>query len=309
MSNYDINSNDSYHSNISESLEYTENTGQNSKIIETEESKQAENENNVNCSNYSDMKQSETSKFITFNEYSEMPSKSMNFIEYTEFNTRKADKTHSFDDTRYEIAANSFHGKEKLVNLPKASQTSKSPIKIIESSSQTYDEEKDFRPVSHSPIQKTPKMMKTNPRSLKLDLHNINKSLRSSNERKELNITAPLVVSPEPRKSYRESYLSSYREPYREAAHSYRQSLNTALTSNRYQVDLDLLYSDQMTARKRLKFIEVELEKVYRKMENLKSQLLENEKANFIERSQKQSEINYAKIKVEVLDIKNVRVN
>ena len=204
MSCYDINSNDSYHSNISESLEYTENTGKNSKSIETEESKQLQNENNINCSSYSDMKQSETSKFITFNEYSEMPSKSMNFIEYTEFNTRKADKTHSFDDTRYEIAGNSYHGKENFLNSPKESQTLKSPINIIENSSQTYEEEQDFRPVSHSPSQKTPKMMKTNPRSLKLDLHNINKSLRSSNEKKELNIIPPLVVSPEPRMSYRE---------------------------------------------------------------------------------------------------------
>lgn len=311
ISHHEVNSSGSFHSQINNSLEYIENTDRNYRFNETEESNQDLYEKNLDCSSYSDIKQSETSKFITFNEYSEMPSKSMNFIEYTEFSTKKADKTHSFDDTRYEIASNPIQVKENLVRLPKASQTSASPIKIIESASQTCEEEQDYRSVSNSPVQKTPKMMKTNPRNLKLDLKNINKSIRASIERKELNITAPLVISPEPRKScresLRESYQHSYRETYKESSQSLRHSLNAPLSSTRYQIDLDILYSDQMTARKRLNFIEIELEKAQQKMKYLNSQLLENEKSNFIEKSQRLSEINYSKLKVEVLDIKNVK--
>ena len=292
-------------------MEYIESTGRNCEVNETEESNQDLYEIKLNYSSDSDVGQCETSKFITYSQYTDKPSKSINFIEYTEYNTRKVDKSHSLDDTIYEIATNSIQAKEKLVRVPKTRQTSKSPIKIIDSANQTCVEEQDWRPVSHSPIQKTPEMMKTNPRSLILDLKNINKSVRTSIERKELNITAPLVILPEPRKSYKESfrdqYQHSYRETYKDFTQSLRRSLDAPLSSTRYRIDLDILHSDQMTARKRLNLIEVELERAQQKMKYLSNQLLENEKSNFIERSQRLSEINYSKIKFEVLDIKNVR--
>jgi hypothetical protein len=294
-SNYDIEDNPSFESHISDSLYYTENTGQISKFLVTEESKQASNEKIENDSEDSEMKQSETSKLMVFNDYSDSPVKSsINFIEYTEFNTRKAEKTHSFDETRYEIVTNSSQIKEKTLKAAKSSQTSSSPIKIIENSSRSIDEGPEISNSSPSPNEKTPKMMKTNPRNLKLDLKSINKSINSRINRKELNFTTPLVVSPEPWKSARDSVKSL------------RESIPFSIVSSRSNFELEILHSDRFSTRKRLGFIENELEKTQQKIRFLNSQMIESEKKYFIEKSQKVSENHYEKMRLDIQEIKNV---
>lgn len=278
-----------YTENLSQSFS---NIGNDEKVLKTEEFKLENLGKCLNSMEDSEFKQDETSKIANFSEFSKnfesYSDRNLQFIEYAEFNVQKVKKVHDFDDTRYEIEKIPSQLVNTSENNPDISlsllqKSSKSPIR---SESPTIKQ------------QSMPKVLESNKR-LKLTSQSLNKSnVNTSNtDRKELNFTVPLIIAPESKTSPRglnsESRLSSDRSffPYFQP-----------------KSDQELLEDDRITAKKRLLYIELELEKAFQKISYLKNELVQNEKSNFIERSQKISEIHYTEMQLEVFDLKNVSI-
>lgn len=283
--------------NLNQSFNYTGNTEKCEKIFETEEFKVETLENVTFMNEDPEFNQDETSKIADFSELSKnsqgLIQKHLQFIEYAEFNIQKANKTNDFDDTKYEIVRNqsSISKSEDFIQDLGLSTLKKSSDSPIRSESPTIKQ------------QNMPKLLETH-KKLKLDLQKLNKtdSKTWNTDRKELNFTVPMAVLPEIKTSPRHfKQVNSNTEQF------FSSTEQLLFSYHHSKTDKEILEDDRMSAKKRLYFVELELEKAQQKLNYLKNELIQNEKNNFIENSQKLSDINYSKMKLEVFDIKNVK--